>query len=93
MRVSPDMIKDWRLPVLAVKGWKNAQCTAGGVVTDEIDMDTMESKLVQSLYFAGEVTDIQGPCGGFNLQNAWETGIKAAKALNEWKKKQEKADI
>ena len=93
VRVRPDMIKDWRLPVLAVKGWKNAQCTAGGVVTDEIDMDTMESKLVQSLYFAGEVTDIQGPCGGFNLQNAWETGIKAAKALNEWKKKQEKADI
>ena len=91
-RVSPDMIKDWRLPVLAVKGWKNAQCTAGGVLTDEIDMDTMESKLVNGLYFAGEVTDLQGPCGGFNLQNAWETGIKAAKALNEWKKKQEKTD-
>ena len=52
----------------------------------------MESKLVNGLYFAGEVTDMQGPCGGFNLQNAWETGIKAAKALNEWKKKQEKAD-
>ena len=91
-RVGPDKIKDWRLPVLAVKGWKNAQCTAGGVVTDEIDMNTMESKLVNGLYFAGEVTDMQGPCGGFNLQNAWETGIKAAKALNEWKKKQEKAD-
>lgn len=90
-RVGPDVIKDWRLPVIGVKGWKNAQCTAGGVATDEIDMDTMESKLVKGLYFAGEVTDIQGPCGGFNLQNAWETGIKAAKALNEWKEKQEKA--
>lgn len=91
-RVGPDMIKDWRLPVLAVKGWKNAQCTAGGVATDEIDMDTMESRLVKGLYFAGEVIDRQGPCGGFNLQNAWETGIRAAEALNEWKRKQEKAD-
>lgn len=91
-RVGPDMIKDWRMPVLAVKGWKNAQCTAGGVATDEIDMDTMESRLVKGLYFAGEVIDRQGPCGGFNLQNAWETGIRAAEALNEWKRKQEKAD-
>ena len=81
-RVSIDMIKEWTLPVLGVKGWKNAQCTAGGVATEEIDMDTMESKVASGLYLAGEIIDIQGPCGGYNLQNAWETGIKAAKALN-----------
>lgn len=81
-KVGIDMIKEWTLPVLGVKGWKTAQCTAGGVSTEEIDMDTMESRIVPGLYFAGEIIDIQGPCGGYNLQNAWETGIKAANALN-----------
>ena len=81
-RVDIDEIKCWQLPVLGVKGWKNAQCTAGGVALDEIDMSTMESKIISGLYFAGEIIDRQGPCGGYNLQNAWETGIKAAKSLN-----------
>lgn len=82
-RVEIGKIKDWQLPVLGVKGWKNAQCTAGGIRLDEIDMNTMESKLTPGLYFAGEIIDRQGPCGGYNLQNAWETGIKAARALND----------
>lgn len=81
-RVGIENIKKWELPVKGVRGWKDAQCTAGGVSTEEIDMDTMESKLVKNLYFAGEVIDIQGPCGGYNLQNAWETGLKAAKSIN-----------
>lgn len=50
---------------------------------DQINLDTMESKLLPRLYFAGEVLDIQGPCGGYNLQNAWETGLKVAKAISE----------
>ena len=82
-RVPVSRMKSWKLPVLGVKGWKNAQCTGGGVALDELDMGTMESKLVQGLYFAGEIIDMHGPCGGFNLQYAWETGIKAAKAINE----------
>lgn len=81
-RLTPETIKRWKLPVLGVKGWRDAQCTAGGVSTEEIDMMTMESKLVPGLYFAGEIIDVQGPCGGFNLQNAWETGIRAAMAIN-----------
>jgi len=81
-RVDIKDIKNWRLPVKGVKGWKDAQCTAGGVSTEEVNMDTMESQKRESLYFAGEVLNVQGPCGGFNLQNAWETGIKAAKSLN-----------
>ncbi|MBR2619346.1 MAG: NAD(P)/FAD-dependent oxidoreductase [Firmicutes bacterium] len=76
------MKKNWRLPVKGVKGWKDAQCTAGGISTEELNMDSMESQKQENLYFAGEVLDVQGPCGGFNLQNAWETGIKAAKSLN-----------
>lgn len=82
-KVKINEIKNWRLPVKGVKGWKDAQCTAGGVVTEEINMDTMESLKRNDLYFAGEILDVQGPCGGFNLQNAWETGIKAAKDINK----------
>lgn len=78
--ISPEELKDWRLGVTGVKGWRDAQATAGGISLEEIDMNTMESRLVPGLYFAGEIIDVQGPCGGFNLQNAWETGIKAAKA-------------
>ena len=81
-KVGIDELKRWRLPVKGVKGWKQAQCTAGGVTLDEIDMETMESRLVEGLYFSGEIINVQGPCGGYNLQNAWETGIKAASALN-----------
>ena len=78
-----ELIKDWRFSVKGVKGWRYAQCTSGGVNTDEIDPDTCESKLVPGLYIAGELLDIQGPCGGFNLQNAWETGLAVARAINE----------
>lgn len=74
-------IKHWQLEITGVKGWRDAQATFGGVALDEIDMDTMESRRVPGLYFAGEIIDAQGPCGGFNLQNAWETGIKAARAI------------
>lgn len=63
------------------KGWKEAQVTKGGVSLDEIDLVTMESKLVPGLYFAGEVTDYDGPCGGFNLNNAWLQGLKAGKDM------------
>ncbi len=77
-----EFIKDWRFRIRNVKGWRYAQCTSGGVDTTEINMDTMESKIAPGLFFAGEVIDVQGPCGGFNLQNAWETAMKAAKAIN-----------
>lgn len=79
--IRPEKLKSWTLQVTGVKGWREAQATSGGVDLDEIDMQTMESKLVKGLFFAGEILNIQGPCGGFNLQNAWETGIKAAEAV------------
>lgn len=64
-----------------VKGWDFAQATKGGVCLEEINMSTMESRLMKGLYFAGEVIDYDGPCGGYNLQNAWETGLRAGKEM------------
>ncbi len=75
------LIKGYSFTVDEIKGWQFAQCTAGGVVLEEVDSETMESKIVKNLYFAGEILDYDGPCGGFNLQHAWETGIKAGKAM------------
>ena len=58
-------------------GMDSAQVTAGGVLTDGFDACTMESKLVPGLYACGEVLDIDGDCGGYNLQWAWSSGRMA----------------
>ena len=71
----------WTCRVKGVKGWNFAQATAGGVELSEIDITTMESKLAKGLYFTGEVIDYDGPCGGYNLQNAWTTAMKAGRAI------------
>jgi len=75
------LLKNLTFTVSGVKGWKFAQCTSGGIPIAEVDINTMESKIIKGLYFAGEIIDYDGPCGGFNLNNAWETGIKAGKAM------------
>ena len=62
---------------------KEAIVTIGGVATDEIDPRTMESKIVPHLYFAGEVMDIDGPTGGYNLTMAFATARKAVAAIGE----------
>ena len=62
---------------------KEAIVTIGGVATDEIDSRTMESKLVPHLYFAGEVMDIDGPTGGYNLTMAFATARKAVVAIGD----------
>ena len=61
-----------------IKGWKDAQCTSGGVSLDEIDSASCESKLVPGLYIAGELADYDGACGGYNINNAIYTGLKIA---------------
>ena len=58
-------------------GMDSAQVTAGGVVTEEFDGTTMESRLVPGLYACGEVLDVDGDCGGYNLQWAWSSGSLA----------------
>ncbi len=71
------LLTDWRFKVRGSKSWPSAQVTAGGVDTGEINPDSMESKIVKSLFFAGEIMDIDGQCGGFNLQWAWSSGFVA----------------
>ena len=62
------------IPLTEPMGMDSAQVTAGGIVTAEFDPNTMESKLVPGLYACGEVLDIDGDCGGYNLQWAWSSG-------------------
>lgn len=71
------LLKKWSIQVTGTQSWQHAQATAGGIDIEDIDARTMESKLVQGLYFAGEVVDIDGDCGGYNLQWAWSSGYIA----------------
>jgi predicted Rossmann fold flavoprotein len=72
-----DKMKNWRLQCSGVQSWMYSQVTAGGVCVDEVDSRTMESGIVPGLFFAGEVLDIDGDCGGYNLQWAWSSGFVA----------------
>lgn len=73
-------IKQWRFKVIGTMDWKNAQVTSGGIYTSEIDRFTLESKFIKNLYLTGELIDVDGDCGGFNLQWAWSTGFVAGKS-------------
>ncbi|HHW04199.1 MAG TPA: NAD(P)/FAD-dependent oxidoreductase [Thermoanaerobacterales bacterium] len=73
------ILTDWRFRISGTRSWPSAQVTAGGVDTADIDPRTMESRLVKGLFFAGEIMDIDGECGGFNLQWAWSSGFTAGK--------------
>lgn len=75
-----DRIKEFLLPVNGTNSFDNAQVCAGGVSVGEIDAATMESRLIKSLYFAGELVDVDGTCGGYNLQWAWSSGYLAGTA-------------
>ena len=66
-----------------VKGYEEAMATAGGVATEDVNGSTMASRLVQGLFFAGEVLDVDGMTGGFNLQFAFSSGYAAATAVCE----------
>ena len=67
-------VKEFDVPLTEPMGMDSAQVTAGGIVTREFDDKTMESKLVPGLYACGEVLDVDGDCGGYNLQWAWSSG-------------------
>ena len=73
------VLKKYRIKILDTTGFKNAQVTAGGVSLDEVNSETLESRIVKGLYFSGEVLDVYGECGGFNLQWAWASGYIAGK--------------
>ena len=65
------------------KGWKEAQCTSGGVITSEVDKSSFESKLVRNLYIVGEILDYDGFCGGYNLNHAFLSGKRAGESVSE----------
>ena len=69
--------KRFKLPVRGTEGFANAQVTAGGIRTSEFDPRTLESRLCPRLFACGEVLDIDGDCGGYNLQWAWSSGVLA----------------
>lgn len=75
------IMKHWEFTVIGTNNFTFAQTTAGGIDTMDINQETMESRLVPGLYFAGEVMDVDGDCGGYNLQWAWSSGYAAAKGL------------
>ncbi|MCK9267939.1 MAG: NAD(P)/FAD-dependent oxidoreductase [Alkaliphilus sp.] len=71
------LLKCWRFKVIGSQSWMHSQVTAGGVNLKDICPNTLESKIVPDIYFAGELLDIDGDCGGFNLQWAWSSGYVA----------------
>lgn len=71
------ILKTWSIPISGTQSWNEAQVTAGGIDVNDINPKTMESKIVPGLYFSGEIMDIDGDCGGFNLQWAWSSGYLA----------------
>ena len=76
-------IKKYRIDITGAGGFDGAQVTRGGVITKDVDGRTFESKLCPSLYLCGEMLDVDGDCGGYNLQWAFSSACCAAEAINE----------
>jgi predicted Rossmann fold flavoprotein len=76
-----NVMTQFQLPIHGILGWGVAQFTAGGIDVGEIDSKTMQSKLITGLYFCGEVVDIDGDSGGYNLQWAWSSGFVAGNSI------------
>lgn len=77
-----NLIKHFSMTLTGLRDYNEAIITRGGVRTKEVDPGTMESKLVKSVYFAGEVLDLDALTGGFNLQIAWSTAYAAGNHIN-----------
>ena len=76
-----DMVQHWRIQPNGTEGYRTAEVTCGGVSTAELSSKTMMSKKVNGLYFIGEVVDVTGHLGGFNLQWAWSSGYVAGEVV------------
>ncbi|MFC1495793.1 NAD(P)/FAD-dependent oxidoreductase [Candidatus Margulisiibacteriota bacterium] len=73
------LLKEFKLTATGIIGYDKAVVTAGGICLKEVDSKTMQSKIIDNLYFAGEILDLDGSTGGFNLQVCWSTGYVAGK--------------
>ncbi len=76
-----ELLKNFSLSIIKLGPFSQAVITKGGVNVKEINPSTMESKLIKNMYFVGEVLDLDGLTGGFNLQIAWSTGYLAGKSV------------
>ena len=79
-QVLVNLFKHLEMNFESLFGFEKAMVTSGGVATKEIDSRTMQSKIVNNLYFAGEIIDVDGPTGGYNLQMCWSTGFLAGES-------------
>lgn len=75
-----NLLTEWTFTCIGTNGFNNAQVTAGGVDTTLINDSTLESKIIKNLFFCGEILDVDGDCGGYNLQWAWSSGFVAGKS-------------
>lgn len=71
------LLFEWRLPALGTAGYANAQVMAGGLDTRDFDPRTLQSRKAPGLFAAGEILNVDGGCGGYNLQWAWASGLLA----------------
>lgn len=76
-------LRHFKVEITSTKGFDSSQVCNGGVSLDEINIDTMESKIVKDLYIIGELLDINGNCGGYNLTECWISGILSGKSIGE----------
>ncbi len=75
------ILKNFKLKITALAGFDKAMITKGGLALNEVEPQTMRSKLIDNLYICGEVLDLDGPTGGFNLQICWTTGYVAGEGV------------
>lgn len=76
-----NLLTDWKFKVTGTNSFDNAQVTVGGIDTTEVDSHTLQSKLVPGLFIGGELLDVDGDCGGFNLQWAWSSSAAAVDGI------------
>lgn len=74
-------LTNFEIEIKNVNSFEKAQVCSGGISLNEINLKTLESKIIKNLFFAGEIIDINGDCGGYNLTNAWITGIIAGQSI------------
>ena len=91
LREFAGLLKQVKFPITGVRGFQFAQVTCGGIPVTELTKQ-MESERVEGLYFAGEIVDVDGMCGGYNLQWAWSGGAVAGTAAAEKSVRRKRTD-
>lgn len=81
LRMLAESIHRWHIRPQGTEGWRTAEVTLGGVNTQDLDSRTLMAKSVPGLYFIGEVVDVTGDLGGFNLHWAWASGHAAGRVV------------